>query len=382
MAEKYYLGKHFMMGNHAVVEAALMAGCRFFAGYPITPASPIAERMSWRLPEVGGAYIQMEDEIASMAAIIGASVGGVKAMTATSGPGLSLMLENIGLAYMMEVPVVVVNIMRGGPSTGMPTLTSQGDIMQARWGSHGDYDMIAYAPSTVQEMFDFTIKAFNASEKYRTPVMILGDQVLGLMTSDLYVPHKEELEIIDRKVPPEGLEDYLPYDSKELIPPMAIAGMGYKVHMTGLTHNEKGYPDVSVGAQEKLMRRLKAKFEQNLSDIIEVEERYMEDADIAIACFGSEARSVLNAVKKAREENIKVGIFRFKTIWPFPKEEINELSKRVSKIIVAEINLGQLIHPIREYSDPSCEIVSLPHAGGTIHKPEEILAKIKKEASK
>ena len=377
MSGKYLTGKQFMTGNHALAEGAIMAGCRFFAGYPITPASPIAERMSWRLPEVGGHYIQMEDEIGIMAAIIGGSVGGVKSMTATSGPGLSLMLENIGLAYMMETPVVIVNIMRGGPSTGMPTLTSQGDIMQSRWGSHGDYNMIAYAPSTVQEMFDFAIKAFNASEKLRTPVMVLGDQVIGLMTSDLVIPNIEDIEIVNRKIPPEGLEDYKPYDSRELIPPMAIAGQGYHVHMTGLTHNELGYPDVSVSAQEKLIKRLNKKFETYKNEIIEIEEFMMDDAKIAVACYGSESRSVINAVKRARKEGIKVGMYRFKTLWPFPDEQVRELSNRVEKIIVSEVNMGQYFHPIREHAE--CEVVSLPHSGGTIHHPNEILQKIKKE---
>ncbi|MDH5401858.1 MAG: 2-oxoacid:acceptor oxidoreductase subunit alpha, partial [Candidatus Heimdallarchaeota archaeon] len=282
-------GSHFMLGDHAIAEGALAAGCNFFAGYPITPASPIAERMSWRMNHVDGDYIQLEDEIASMAAIIGASCAGAKAMTATSGPGLSLMLENIGLAYMMEVPCVVVNVMRGGPSTGMPTLTSQGDVMQAKWGSHGDYEMISYCPSNVQEMFDFTVKSFNLAERYRTPVILLADQILGLMTSNLTIPHEVKLNTEYRKLPPKDTINYKPYDNAELIPPMALAGMGYKVHMTGLTHNEFGYPAATPDTHSKLMSRIRDKFILNLDEIIDLEKINLNDCNIAFIAYGSES---------------------------------------------------------------------------------------------
>jgi len=367
-------GNHFITGDHAVAEGAIAAGCNFFAGYPITPATPIAERISWRFPQIGGEYIQMEDEIASAAAIVGASSGGAKAMTATSGPGISLMLENIGLGYMMEVPIVLVNVMRGGPSTGMPTLTSQGDIMQARWGSHGDFNMIAYCPSTVQEMFDFTIKAFNAAETYRTPVMVLADQILGLMTANITIPEPDDIEIRNRVLASGPIEDYNTYNWDELIPPMAIAGQGYAVHMTGLTHDEHGYPDANVDAQAKLMKRLKAKFDTHLDDIVEYDEIMLEDAEIALIAYGSESRSAFAAVKRARAKGIKVGLLRMKTVWPFPEKLIHDLSTRVNSIIVPEVNMGQYVHPVREYAD--CPVHSLPHYGGEIHHPDVIVQKI------
>ncbi|MHA2251975.1 MAG: 2-oxoacid:acceptor oxidoreductase subunit alpha [Candidatus Kariarchaeaceae archaeon] len=351
----------------------MAAGCRFFAGYPITPASQVPERIARRMLEVEDCeYIQMEDEIASMAAIIGGSCAGAKSMTATSGPGLSLMLENIGLAYMMEVPCVIVNVMRGGPSTGMPTLTSQGDIMQAKWGAHGDVYMIAYAPSTIQEAFDMTIKSFNASEKYRTPVLLLTDQITGLSTGNLIIPKEEEIELVYRKVPTNGdKENYLPYDEKHVIPPMAIAGEGYTIHMTGLTHNELGYPATFPDAHAKLMKRLERKFLDNIDDIVEYEEFMLDDAEIGIVCYGTESRSVYRAILNAREKGIKVGMFRAKTVWPFPEKQIKELGKKVKKIIVPEGNLGQYVHPVREYAD--CEVISLPSYSAQIHPPADIM---------
>lgn len=370
-------GQHFMMGDYAVAEGAIAAGVDFFGGYPITPATPIAERISWRIEDIGGEYIQLEDEIASMASIVGASVAGAKSMTATSGPGVSLMLENIGLAYMMEAPCVVVNVMRGGPSTGMPTLTGQGDIMQSRWGSHGDYNMIAYVPSTVQEMFDFTVKAFNAAEKYRTPVMVLADQILGLMTANVTIPEADEIETVYRKVPSKDQKDYLPYKvaEGELVPPMAIAGQGHAVHMTGLTHDERGYPDADIEAQAKLLGRLHDKFHKNLDDIIEYDEFFLDDADVCIIAYGSESRSVSAALKIARDEGLKVGMLRMKTVWPFPEKKIEEISQGVKSIIVSEVNMGQYVHPVREYA--MCPVHSLPHYGGELHNPKVIVNKIK-----
>ena len=367
-------GDHFMLGDYAVVEGALAAGCRFFAGYPITPASEIAERMSWRMPQIGGEYIQMEDEIASMAAIIGASCAGAKSMTATSGPGFSLMMENVGLAFMFEAPCVVVDIMRGGPSTGMPTLTSQGDMMQVRWGSHGDYEIVAYCPSSVQEMFDFTIKAFNTSEKYRIPVFVMSDQILGHMTGKVHIPSKKEITIVNRRIVKAGLKKYPPHDSAELIPPMALAGSGYRIHMTGLTHNEKGYPATFPDAHKKLMERLMAKIRDNADKIIEIEEKLLEDADIAVVVYGSEARPTWKAIQLAREKGIKVGMLKLITAWPFPSKQIDDLSQKVNKIIMPEVNYGQLVHMVREYSH--CDVLSLTHPGGAIHSPDKIFKKI------
>ncbi len=370
-------GTHFMLGNHAIAEAGIIAGCKFFAAYPITPATPVAERMSYRLLDAGGEFIQMEDEIGAVIAMIGSSAGGAKSMTSTSGPGLSLMQEGIGLGYIMETPLVIVDIMRGGPSTGMPTLTSQGDIMQSRFGSHGDYDMIAYCPSTIQECFDFTIKAFNTAEKYRTPVMLLGDQILGLSTANFTVPPHDEIEIIDRVIPDDDEEGYLPYDPEHLIAPMAIAGQGHRVHMTGLTHDSRGYPATDPANQKVMMKRLRDKFELNIDEITEYDTFMMEDAEIAVIAFGSNARPAKQAIRKARELGIKVGLWRPITIWPFAEKQILELSTKVKKIIVAEVNLGQYIHPVREFADRSnCDIIGLTHPGGAIHTPDDVLEKI------
>ncbi|OLS27145.1 MAG: 2-oxoglutarate synthase subunit KorA [Candidatus Heimdallarchaeota archaeon LC_2] len=370
-------GTHFMLGNHAIAEAAIIAGCKFFGAYPITPATPIAERLSYRLLDAGGEFIQMEDEIAAAISLIGASAAGAKSMTATSGPGLSLMVESIGLSYVMEIPIIIVDIMRGGPSTGMPTLTSQGDIMQARYGSHGDYDMIAYCPSTVQECFDFTIKAFNAAEKYRTPVIVLGDQILGLSTANFTVPPHDEIEIIDRVKPADDDPEYKVYNPEYLIAPMAVAGQGHRVHMTGLTHDERGYPATDPANHAIMMKHLRDKIELNVDEIVEYDEFMMEDAEIAIVAFGSNARPVKQAIRKARELGYKVGLWRPITIWPFPEKQILELSQKVNKIIVAEVNLGQYVHPVREYADRTkCEIYSLTHPGGAIHTPDDVLEKI------
>lgn len=378
-------GKHFIKGDYAISEGAIAAGLGFFAGYPITPASPVAERVSVRATEFDEKdlmYIQMEDEIASMAAIIGGSCAGAKTMTATSGPGYSLMLENIGLAYMMETPTVIVNVMRGGPSTGMPTLTSQGDIMQTRWGSHGDYNMIAYVPATIQEYFDFTVKAFNAAEMYRTPVTLLADQVTGLSSAKLEIPSEDEIEVVNRKMPPsavgkpELLENWLTYDSSELVPPMAIAGQGYNVHMTGLTHDDRGYPAAIPTVQKKLMERLQRKFTDNIEKITEYEEYQMEDADLCVVCFGTEARAVKSAVNKARGKGLKVGLLRMKTVWPFPEFLFEELKKRVKKVIVSEGNFGQYYHAVREIIP---DVVPFLAYSGKVHTPVEVLAKIEEE---
>jgi len=371
-------GTHFMLGDHACTEGALAAGCRFFAGYPITPATEIAERMSLRMPQVGGVYIQMEDELASMAAIIGASCAGVKAMTATSGPGISLMMENIGLAAMLEVPCVVVNIQRGGPSTGLPTLVGQQDIMQARWGSHGDYEIIALAPSSIQEMFDFTIEAFNLSERYRVPVIVLADETVGHMTEKLVIPPPGEIRLVERKKPTVPPEKYLPYlaDDGDYVPPMAIAGEGYFIHMTGLTHDERGYPVINAEAQEKLVRRLVAKIRENAKDIISLDRYYLEDADVVAVAYGISSRSALRAVRMAREEGGKAGLLKMNTVWPFPEEEILLLADRVKGFVVPEINAGQIIYEVERCSRDKNKIVGVNRMGGDIIPPDEILEAI------
>ena len=363
-------GDHFMMGDVACAEGAIAAGCRFFAGYPITPASEVTERMSARLPDVGGDYIQMEDELASMAATIGGSNAGKKSMTATSGPGLSLKLENLGLAAITESPCVIVNVQRGGPSTGMPTLPGQGDVMQAKYGSHGDYPMIAYAPASPQEMFDLTVSAFNAAEQYRTPVIILADQTVGHMTGKVSIP--DSVETVDRPRPmgdPDP-ETFQPYDASHEVPPMAAAGEGYRVHVTGLTHDERGYPDIDPATQEQMLGRLLGKIENNIDDIAEIERHRLDDADVALLAYGSTARSAREAIDELRADGIKAGLFRVVTPWPFPEEAIADLSTEVDRIVVAEMNMGQYVHHVRAYAE--CPVDAHTHQGGAIPQPLHI----------
>lgn len=368
--EALLTGDHFMNGDVACAEGAIAAGCRFLAGYPITPASEITERMSARLPEVGGQYIQMEDELASMAAVVGGAHAGEKSMTATSGPGLSLMLENLGLAAITETPCVVVNVQRGGPSTGMPTLPGQGDVMQAQYGSHGDYPIVAYAPESPQEMFDLTVEAFNTAERYRTPVIVLADQTVGHMTGKVTVPGS--VETVDRPVPDDDVDadSYLPYDTTRQVPPMAAAGTGKRVHITGLTHDERGYPDIDPDTQDRMLGRMMAKIEGNRGGICELERTRLDDASVAIVAYGSTARSAREAVALLRGDGIDAGLLRVVTPWPFPRESIEALSESVDRIVVAEMNLGQYVHPVREYAN--CPVDAHTHPGGAIPQPDEI----------
>ena len=363
-------GDHFLMGDTACAEGAVAAGCRFFAGYPITPASEVAERMSARLPEVGGQYIQMEDELASMAATVGGANAGAKSMTATSGPGLSLMLENLGLAVITETPCVVVNVQRGGPSTGLPTLPAQGDVMQAQYGSHGDYPMIAYAPASPQEMFDMTVSAFNAAERFRTPVIVLADQTVGHMTGKVTVP--ASVETVDRPRPSgePNPGEFLPFDADEEVPPMAAAGDGYRVHVTGLTHDSRGYPAIDTETQDEMLGRLMEKVEGNREEICAFERHRLDDADVALVAYGSTARSARGAVDLLRAEGTDAGLLRVVTPWPFPRETIADLSTEVERIVVAEMNLGQYVHPVRERA--TCPVDAHTHQGGAIPHPNEI----------
>ena len=364
-------GDHFMMGDVACAEGAIAAGCRFFAGYPITPASEVAERVSARFPELDGAqYIQMEDEIASMAAVVGGSNAGKKSMTATSGPGVSLMNENLGLAAMTESPCVIVNVQRGGPSTGMPTLPGQGDVMQARYGSQGDYPMIAYAPASPQEMFDLTVEAFNAAERYRTPVFVLADQTVGHMTGKVTIP--ESVETVDRPRPEGAIdpEEFLPYDNSQQVPPMAAAGDGGRVHVTGLTHDERGHPDIDVDTHETMLGRMMAKIDDNREEILELDRYRLEDADVALIAYGSMSRSAREAVDQLRAEGIAAGLLRVVTPWPFPEGEIEALSAAVDRIVVAEMNLGQYVTPVRAHA--SCPVDAHTHPGGAIPRPDEV----------
>jgi 2-oxoglutarate ferredoxin oxidoreductase subunit alpha len=373
MANKDVLtGEHFIHGDAACAEGGLAAGCRFFAGYPITPATEVAERMARRLPQVGGVYIQMEDEIGSMAAILGASWGGVKSMTSTSGPGFSLMMENIGLGMMTETPCVLVNIQRAGPSTGLPTLVGQGDVMQARWGSHGDYGCIALAPSSPQECFDLTVEAFNLSEIYRQPVFVLADEVVGHTTERVVIPKREQLKVIDRIAPSASHDDYLPFDSVGPMPaPMAIAGAGYRVHVTGLTHDERGYPVITDEVQERNVRHIVDKIRNNADKIIQVEKIYLDDAEVVVVAYGSTARVARQAVEDLRERGLKAGLLRLITLWPFPSKLVRELAGLSKAFVVPEVNYGQIAYEV-ERTSGGAEVVSMPLMGGSIHLPEEI----------
>ena len=375
-------GEFFMMGDVACAEGAISVGCRFFAGYPITPATEIAERMAERMPQIAGTYIQMEDELASMITILGASWGGVKAMTATSGPGFSLMMENLGLGIMTETPCVLVNVQRGGPSTGLPTLLAQGDMMQARWGSHGPYEIIALAPSSPQELFDLTIRAFNLSEKYRTPVLVMTDAEVGHMTEKVVIPPPEEVETFSRRKPTVPPNEYLPYEADDdLVPPMANAGEGYRFHTTGLTHDERGYPAMDAEAQDKLITRLVEKIRRNKDDIIQLEENGLEDAEVVVCSYGISARTALWPVELARREGIRVGTLRLITVWPFPEERIRELAGRVKAFVVPELNYGQIVLEVERCACGQAEAILVPHAGGGIHDPERVLEAIRRAAN-
>ena len=369
-------GEYFFNGDVACAEGAIAAGCRVFAGYPITPQSEIAERMAHRLPRLGAYFLQMEDELASIAAVLGAAWGGVKSMTATSGPGFSLMMENIGLAVMTETPCVIVDVQRGGPSTGLPTATSQGDMMQARWGSHGVQEVIAYAPSSPQEMFDFTIKAFNMAEQFRTPVMIMTDEVVGHMMERVVID-PESIQITPRRKPTVPYEEFIPYRAGEdLVPEMACAGEGYRVHVTGLTHDEYGYPDMSIEAQAALVTRLADKIRKNADKIIEYEEHFIDDAEIVLVAYGISARASWRALELAREKGIRVGMLRLITVWPFPQERIAELAGMVKGLIVPELNLGQIVLEVERSAAGKAIVKLVPHAGGGIHQPEQVLEAI------
>jgi 2-oxoglutarate ferredoxin oxidoreductase subunit alpha len=368
-------GKFFLDGDTALAEGAICAGCRFFAGYPITPATEVAEHMAARLPEVGGIFIQMEDELASMNAVNGAAWGGARAMTATSGPGLSLMLENIGLAIMTETPCVVVDVQRGGPSTGLPTLTSQADMMQARWGSHGHYEIIALAPASPQEAFDLAIRAFNLAEKYRTPVLLMSDEAVGHMTERVVIPPVADIPIYPWRRPqvPPG-PDFLPYaPDEDGVPPFPLAGMGYRIHVTGLTHDERGYPATTEAAQQKLIPRLIAKIRNNRHDIIDVVEDHIEGADVVVAAYGISARTVLEPVRMAREEGIRVGLLKLVTVWPFAEERVRQLAGCVKAFVVPELNMGQIVLEVERCAGGQARVIAVTHPGGGIHAPGDIL---------
>jgi len=374
-------GAHFMNGDVACAEGAIAAGCRFFGGYPITPATEIAEHLAERMPEFGGIYIQMEDEIASLAAVIGASYAGLKAMTATSGPGFSLMQENIGLAVMTETPCVIVDIMRGGPSTGQPTLPGQQDVMQAKWGSHGDYGIIALSPSSVQEMFSLTVDAFNLSETYRIPTLLMGDEIVAHMWEKVVIPEPSEIKIVNRKKPHDSPAKYEPFlPDEDFVPSMACFGEGYRFHATGLTHDERGFPKTqSSEVQTKLVRRLCEKVSKDSGKIIRTQGTLLEDADVVVVAYGIVARSALSAVRKARESGIKAGLLRLITLWPFPEKQVAQLAEKAKLIVVPEMNCGQMLREV-ERAAKSTPVRFLSKLGEDPHTPGEILDVIRRKA--
>lgn len=374
-------GNHYLDGDQACAEGALAAGCRFFAGYPITPSTEIAERFAERIPEVGGVFIQMEDEMASMAAILGAAWGGKKTMTVTSGPGFSLMMENIGLGAMMEVPCVVANVQRGGPSTGLPTLPGQADMMQARWGSHGDYEIIALSPNSPQECFDLTIEAFNLSEQYRVPVLFMMDECVGHMTEKVSIPHAEDINLVERKWYEGAKEKYLPYAvDGDWVPAMVKAGDGYRFHTTGLTHDERGYPDMNWQTQEKCVHRLVDKIRQNAENLIKVEKENLDDAEVVVVSYGISSRVAVPAIEQARQKGIRVGHLRLITVWPFPEKLIREVAAKIKSFVTVEMNYGQMVLEVERCAAGKARTFLVPHGGGWVHEPRDILQVIEKAA--
>ncbi|HSC72039.1 MAG TPA: 2-oxoacid:acceptor oxidoreductase subunit alpha [Candidatus Methylomirabilis sp.] len=370
-----------LQGNEACAEAAIAAGCRFFAGYPISPSSEIAEHMSVRLPQVGGRFIQMEDEIAAMGAILGAAMTGAKVMTATSGPGYSLKQENIGYAIMAEIPCVIVDVMRGGPSTGLPTSPAQSDVMQARWGTHGDHPAVALAPASVREVYDETIRAFNIAERFRVPVSLLVDEIIAHMRERVDVPDKSEINLWNRPRPTVPPEKYLPFgDTPTGVPPMADFGEGYRYHVTGLYHDVRGLPKDSPDVVDGVMRRLMRKIELGAPDILKHETLLLEDADLGIVAYGSSARSAKAAIRLARVRGIKVGLLRPLTIWPFIEGPVADLAKRVRHIIVPEMNLGQLVLEVERVVQGRCGVHRVNLVTGEPIPPDMILAKIEELA--
>lgn len=372
--------ERLVLGNRACAEGAIAAGCRFFAGYPITPSTEIAEILALELPRVGGKFIQMEDEIAGLAAVIGASVAGVKSMTATSGPGFSLMQEHIGYAYMAEVPCVIVDVQRGGPSTGLPTKVSQSDTMQARWGTHGDYNAIAVAPSSVEECFHFTIRAFNLSEKYRTPVIVLMDEVIAHMREKVTLPQPDQIRIINRMRPTVHPGWYQHFEiNPHFVSPMASFGEGYRYNITGLTHNPDGFPTARPAVIKEKLEKLRNKITHNVNDIVEIREEFTEDAHIAVFAYGVVARAARQAVRMAREKRIKAGLIQPLTVWPFPDVYMEHIMEQLDLVIVAELNQGQLIREVMRVNRGKARVRGLFRYDSELITPDEIFRKIREE---
>lgn len=368
----------FMQGNEAAAHGALYAGCTFFGGYPITPSTEVAEVMSVELPKVGGKFVQMEDEIGAMAAILGASLAGSKVLTSTSGPGLSLKQELIGYGCIAEIPCVVFNVMRGGPSTGMPTGPSQSDVMCAKWGTHGDHPAICLTPASVQETYDEVIRAFNLSEKYRTPVMVMPDEIVAHMRERIVFPEPGEVEVIPRKTPTVPPEQYKPYDTSfGDVPPLAAFGSGYKFHVTGLNKMQDGFPTTKAEIVQAEEERQVRKVEANVDDIASFEEYMLDDAEVVVVAYGSTSRSARYAVNVAREQGIKAGMFRIKTFWPFPDKQIKALASKVKGFVIPEMNLGMCSIELERCAQGKVPVLGIFRVDGEPINPDQIVEKIK-----
>jgi 2-oxoglutarate ferredoxin oxidoreductase subunit alpha len=366
-----------LQGNEACARGAVDAGCRFYAGYPITPSSEIAAAMAAALPPLGGVFVQMEDEIASMGAILGASLAGAKVMTASSGPGFSLMQEHIGYAAYAEIPCVIVDVMRAGPSTGLPTSPAQGDIMQARWGTHGDHPIVVLAPASVAEVYELTVRAFALSERYRTPVILLFDEVIGHVHERVPVRHGADVVAVERARPQGAAETFRPYAAVPGgVPPMADFGSRYRFHVTGLAHDERGYPTQSSAEVARLQERLHAKIEGGRADIVEWEGVGLEDADTVVVAIGIAARAARAAAARARAGGARVGVFRPRTLWPFPDREVAEVAARARTVVVAEMNMGQMLREVERAVAGRAPVVPCLRADGQPLSPEDVLARL------
>ena len=370
-------GTHFIDGDHACCEGALAAGARFAAGYPITPSTEVVERFAARVPTVGGTFIQMEDELAASITLQGAVWGGAKAFTVTSGPGFSLMMEHLGYAAMTETPCVFVDVQRGGPSTGLPTLPAQADMMQARWGSHGDYGVIALCPNSPQECFDLTITAFNLSEEFRVPVMMMLDECVGHMTEKVVIPPADQIAITPRRFTTKSPDEFRLYEpAADRVPDMVKAGDGYRFHVTGLTHDERGYPSMNIETQDRTVRRLQDKLDPLANERALFEAEHLEDAEVVVVSYGITSRVAQRAIQLARARGIRAGKFRIISAWPFPAQRIAELAGQVHSFVVPEINLGQMVIEVERAVAGKAKVVPVRHAGGSVHDPEAILKAI------
>jgi 2-oxoglutarate ferredoxin oxidoreductase subunit alpha len=367
-------GVHFLDGDHACCEGTLAAGARFAAGYPITPSTEVVERFAWRIPTVGGLFIQMEDELAASIAIQGAVWGGAKAFTVTSGPGFSLMMEHIGYAAMTETPCVFVNVQRGGPSTGLPTLPAQADMMQARWGSHGDYGIVALCPNSPQECFDLTIMGFNISEEFRVPVMMMLDECVGHMTEKVVIPEPDKIAVMPRRYTTQPPEQFKAFEPKsDMVPDMVRAGEGYRFHVTGLTHDERGYPSMNLETQDRMVRRLQDKLKPLANERAIFETEHLDDAEVVVVSYGITSRVAQRALQLARARGIRAGKFRIISAWPFPESHFARLAERVKAFVVPELNLGQMVHEVARATAGKARVIPVSHAGGSVHDPNTIL---------